>query len=90
MPTFFARMDSWWKAGAVLVAAVALGVSVGVSITSLFRLPDLVDKNTIRIASLENREREATSEREEIKAGIVRLQCLVISQRRQSPVEDCL
>lgn len=89
MSTFFERIDSWWKALAVLVAAIALGVTVGVTVQAVLALPDLVTANSVRISTLEKTDETAQTEREEIKKGIRRLQCLVISERKNLPIEDC-
>lgn len=94
MPHFFARIDSWWKAGGILVAAVTLGVTLGVGIGDMLGLPATVESNTTRIVALETArtqtEGEARRSRESIELRLERLECLVVAGRRNTPIEDCL
>lgn len=89
-PGIFARLDTWWKTLGVLVAAVALGVTAGMTLTSFIGLPARVTAHGSRIDQLENDRDTARQEREEIAEGIQRLQCLWLADRRGTPIEDCL
>jgi len=99
--TLFARIDSWWKALGVLVAAIATGVTIGAAAVSFFALPALVEANATAIESLSKRTTalelardgmaaEAQRSREGIEYRLERLECLVVAGRRNTPIEDCL
>lgn len=88
--TIGSRIDSWWKALGVIVAAVAVGVTAGMTLTSFLGLPARVDANAGRIGALEATTETARNEREEIAHGIHQLTCFWLADRRGAPIEDCL
>lgn len=85
-----AKVDSWWKLGGALFAIISGSVALGITLGGYAQLPASVRANTARIVTLEANERNASNEREEIREGIARLQCLVLASRRETPIEDCL
>ena len=99
--TFFAKIDSWWKALGVLVAAIALGVTIGAAAVSFFALPAVVEANAAaiktneaRISAVEAQQKADgdTAERNQLalEHRLDRVECLVIAGRRGTPIEDCL
>ena len=88
--TLFARIDSWWKALAVLASAIAIGITVGAALSGYSALPARVQANSERIGRLERTDEVAAAEREQIRDGIQQLTCLVLADRRGTPIEDCL
>lgn len=99
--SFFARIDSWWKAAAIIAAAVAVGFTFALSVVSFVGMPARVEANAlaheanaIRIVALEAQLKAdgQTAQRNQLtlETRLDRVECLVIAGRRSTPIEDCL
>lgn len=102
MPSqFFAKVDSWWKAGLLVFAIISAGVAAGVTAAGYMEVPSrlaeteaFAESNESRIAAIEQaraaESRETTRQFDRMQQQLDRLECLVVAGRRDTPIEDCL